>query len=177
MKLQRRHLTASLFVIAVGAALPGCAALPGQDQMRVNVVGVEPMTGQGMELRLNVKLRIVNPNNTPIDVDGVFLDLDVQGRNFASGASNVKATVPRFGEQVLEVPLTISALGALRQVLGLASGSNFPDKLAYELRGKLGGGVISQRFESKGEFSLSGAGPASRSASPSSSSPNSPAMK
>lgn len=160
MKQHRRHLCASLWALAATAALPGCAALPGQDPVRVNVAGIEPLPGQGLELRLNVKLRVVNPNDTPIDVDGVFLELDVQGRQFASGASGVKTTVPRFGEQVLEVPLTISAVGALRQVLGLANGSRFPDKLAYELRGKLGGGLMSQRFQSQGEFSLSGTSPA-----------------
>ena len=126
--------------------------------MRVSVVGVEPMPGQGLEMRFKVKLRVLNPNDTPVDYDGVFIDLDVQGRNFASGVSDLKGTVPRFSEQVLEVPLTVSALGALRQMLGLATSGAWPEKLAYELRGKMGGPAFgSVRFESKGELSLSSA--------------------
>ncbi len=159
MNLPRRstlgHLASLLAVSAAGATLVGCAALPGRDPVRVNVVGVEPLPGQGLELRFNVRLRVVNPNDTPIDYDGVFVDLDLQGRNFAAGASDIKGSVPRFGERVLEVPISVSALGALRQMLGLATNGPWPDKLAYEVRGKIGGAAFSgQRFSSKGELSL-----------------------
>jgi len=144
-------------LLALGAAiwLSACAQLPAQDRVRVNVVGVEPMPGQGLELRFKVKLRVLNPNDTPVDYDGIFIDLDLQGRNFASGVADLKGTVPRFSEQLLEVPLTVSALGALRQMLGLATGGAWPEKLAYELRGKIGGPAFgSRRFDSKGELSL-----------------------
>ena len=144
-------------LLALGAApfLSACAQLPGQDRVRVTVVGVEPMPGQGLELRFKVKLRVLNPNDTPVDYDGVFIDLDLHGRNFASGVSDRKGTVPRFSEQLLEVPLTVSTLGALRQMLGLATSGAWPEKLAYELRGKIGGPALGGiRFESKGELSL-----------------------
>ena len=150
-----RSLASLLVLPAVAAVLVGCAALPGNDPVRVNVVGVEPLSGQGLELRFNVRLRVVNPNDTPIDYDGVFVDLDLQGRNFAAGASDIKGSVPRFGEKVLEVPISVSALGALRQMLGLATNGPLPDRLAYELRGKIGGPAFNGlRFSSKGELSL-----------------------
>ncbi len=149
---------ASLLALsAAAAALSSCAALSGNDPVRVSVVGVEPLAGQGLELRFNVRLRVVNPNDTPIDYDGVFVDLDLQGRNFAAGASDIKGSVPRFGEKVLEVPISVSALGALRQMLGLATNGPWPDKLAYELRGKIGGAAFNGlRFSSKGELSPAG---------------------
>ncbi len=161
MNLPRRstlaRLASLLALSAAGAGLTACAALPGRDPVRVNVVGVEPLPGQGLELRFNVRLRVVNPNDTPIDYDGVFVDLDLQGRNFAAGASDIKGSVPRFGERVLEVPISVSALGALRQMLGLATNGPWPDKLAYEVRGRIGGAAFGgQRFSSKGELSLAG---------------------
>lgn len=159
MNLPRRtalgRLTGLLALAAAAAGLPGCAALAGRDPVRVNVVGVEPLPGQGLELRFNVRLRVVNPNDTPIDYDGVFVELDLQGRNFATGASELKGTVLRFGEQVLEVPISVSALGALRQMLGLATNGPWPDRLAYEVRGKIGGAAFNGlRFSSRGELSL-----------------------
>lgn len=159
MNLPRRPVLrrlARLFALSVaGATLGACAVLPGQDRVRVNVVGVDPLPGQGLELRFNVRLRVINPNDTPVDYDGVFVDLDLQGRNFAAGASDIRGSVPRFGEKVLEVPISVSALGALRQMLGLATNGPLPDKLAYELRGKIGGTAFNgQRFSSKGELSL-----------------------
>lgn len=160
MNLPRRSALCRLgqmLVLSAGPGLAACAALPGRDPVRVSVVGVEPLAGQGLELRFNVRLRIVNPNDTPIDYDGVFVDLDLQGRNFAAGASDIRGSVPRFGEKVLDVPISVSALGALRQMLGLATNGPLPDKLAYEVRGRIGGAAFGgQRFGSKGELSLAG---------------------
>jgi len=81
--------------------LSACASMPSRDPLQVNVAGVESIPGEGMELRLLVKLRVQNPNDTPIEFDGVSLNLDVMGRDFASGVSDQAGTVPRFGEAVV----------------------------------------------------------------------------
>jgi Late embryogenesis abundant protein len=146
---------AALMTLVGTLLLPACALMPGIERLRVSVVGIEPMAGQGLELRFKLRLRVLNPNDTPVVYDGVFVELDLQGRNFASGVSDLQGTVPRFSEQVLEVPITVSALGALRQMLGLAHSGAWPENLAYELRGKIGGPAFQAlRFESKGELSL-----------------------
>ncbi len=88
----------------------------------------------------------------------MFVELDLQGRSFATGVTDVKGSVPRFSEQLVDVPLTVSALGALRQILGLAAAGPWPDKLNYELRGRIGGPAFSGlRFQSRGELSLGAA--------------------
>ncbi|KWZ44673.1 water stress/hypersensitive response domain-containing protein [Burkholderia savannae] len=135
-------------------ALGGCAALTARDPVRVSVVGIEPLVGQGLEMRFDVKLRLQNPNDAPIDYDGVALDLELNGRPFASGVSDVRGTVPRFGEQVLSVPVTVSAFAAARQAFGLADVTE-SGKLPYVLRGKLAGGMFgSVRFTDSGTLSL-----------------------
>lgn len=149
-----RSLGGVLGLVATGS-LAGCAALGGVEPLRVSVAGFDPLPGQGLELRFNIRLRVLNPNEQPVDYDGVFVELALQGRNFASGVAPLQGRIPRFGERVLEVPVTVSALGALRQMLGLAAGGPWPDRLAYELRGRIGGGLAGQRFESRGELSLS----------------------
>ena len=44
--------------------------------------------------------------------------------------------MPRFGETVLSVPVSVPVTAMVRQALGLASGS---DRLDYELTGRLAG--------------------------------------
>jgi LEA14-like dessication related protein len=149
-----------LFVLAMVAlfALGGCAGMFNREEMRVNVVGIEPLEGQGLEVRFAVKLRVQNPNDAPIVYDGVSLDLDLNGRPFASGVSDQKGTVPRFGEAVLSVPVTVSAFTAARQALGFA-GSSQLDNLPYALRGRLAGGPFGgTRFTDKGTLTLPTAG-------------------
>lgn len=135
------------------AFLAGCASMSQRDPVEVYVVGVEPLQGQGLEMRMLVKLRVQNPNDTPIEYNGVSVAMEVEGRTFASGVSDVAGSVPRFGESVIEVPVSISALRALRGAAAIAGSK--PDKIGYELKGKLAGPMLrGVRFTSKGDVSL-----------------------
>jgi LEA14-like dessication related protein len=97
---------------------------------------------------------VQNPNDVPVEFDGVALDLDLNGKNLASGVSDQKGTVPRFGETVITVPLTVSAFAAARQLLGL-SDVQARGELPYEVRGKLAGGMFgSVRFSNSGTLRL-----------------------
>ena len=134
-------------------ALAGCAGLPGSDPLNVSLAGVESLPGEGMEVRMAVKLRIQNPNDTPVNYDGVSLTLELRGLDFASGVSDAQGTVPRFGEAVLVVPVTVSAFAMAKQVYTFAMGDR--STMAFVARGRLAGsGFGGMRFETKGEFDL-----------------------
>jgi len=151
--LQRRSLIRSLAAMSAVAALAGCATMD-RDPVQVQVVGVEPLQGEGMELRFLAKLRVQNPNETPIDYSGIYIDLQVRGSSFATGVSDASGTIPRYGEAVLEVPVTASALRFVRQAIGFYT-SGERSKIDYVLKGKIGGPTFSAvRFESKGEIPL-----------------------
>jgi len=101
-------------------------------------------------------VRIQNPNDSDIEYSGAALNLDLNGRKLASGVSAAMGTVPRYGEAVLEIPVTISALSMARQVLGFVN-DNAKDQreVKYTVRGKLEGGVFgTRRFTDDGTFEL-----------------------
>ncbi len=140
-------------VVALLLSLSGCAGLGLRDPVSVNVVGLEPMQGEGMETRFALKLRVQNPNETPIEYDGVFVELDVRGSKLASGVSDQQGVVPRFGEKVITVPMSVSVGAMIRQAIGIAAGERV--RTDYQLRGKLAGPAFGgHRFESKGELQL-----------------------
>lgn len=149
-----------LSVCLLALTLTACAAFFDHDPLNVQVAGIQPLPGEGLELRMAVKLRVQNPNDRPLDYDGVALELEINGRNLASGVSDASGTIPRFGETVLSVPMTISAFSAARQALGLAEHIGM-DEVPYVLRGKLAGGRTfgTQRFIEKGTLNLEGALP------------------
>ena len=130
----------------------GCASMKTRDPLLVTVAGIEPLQGQGLELRLMVKLRVQNPNDTPVDYNGVAVQMDVQRKTFATGVVDAAGSVPRFGETVIAVPVTISAFRMARQALGVFNGGAL-DKIDYEMHGKLNGSGLSvTRFNTKGSF-------------------------
>lgn len=152
--LHRRHCTRTLALATASMALTGCASLTGAEAVRVNVVGLEPLPGELMEARMALKLRVQNPGDTAVDYDGISVELDVRGNSFASGVSPEKGSIPRFGEVLISVPVSVSALAVLRQVAGMASG-NGSNRIEYALRGRLAGsGFGGVRFSSNGEIEL-----------------------
>lgn len=146
-----RVLLAALFVLVLNA----CAALATRDAPILHVVGVDPLPGEGLEMRFALKLRLQNPNDAPLNYDGVALELQVNGRPLASGVSDEGGSVPRFADRVLVVPVSVSAFDALRQALGLAANDSL-ERVPYVLRGKLAGGALgARRFADKGVLDLS----------------------
>ena len=134
--------------------LTSCASLPGIEPPRVSVAGIESLDGQGMEMRFNVKLRIQNPNNTQIKYQGLLADLFIDGRRVASGISNEPGLVPAYGELVYTLPVTVSTLNVVRQLIDIAQQ---PQKSAirYEIKGKLEGGLFGTvRFSDNGNLTL-----------------------
>ncbi|WP_246796582.1 LEA type 2 family protein [Burkholderia perseverans] len=151
--MQRRAAVRLLVFGSLPFLTGGCAVL-GRDPVRVGVVGLTPLAGQGLEMRFELKLRVQNPNGTPIDYDGLALDLELNGRAFASGVSDARGVVPRFGEVVIGVPITVTAFAAARQAFGFADAAA-AGRIPYRLSGKLQAGVFGGvRFTDAGSLSL-----------------------
>ncbi len=157
--MPKSFLPRSIAVLLL-TCIAGCAALSGRDAPSVKVAGLAPLASEGLELRFALKMRVQNPNTEPIDYDGIAVELDLDGRGLASGVSNQKGQIPRYGEQVLTVPVSISALAALRQLLsriGSADRDLAGGTISYSLKGKLGaaaGGFDAVRFVDQGELNL-----------------------
>jgi LEA14-like dessication related protein len=152
MSISRKAL---LVMLACGMLqFGGCASLQGREPVQVIIAGIEPLQGEGLELRMLVKLRIQNPNDLPLDFNGVSVQMDVQGNRFATGVSDAVGTVPRFGEKIVDVPVSISVLRVARQAISVMAGDP-REKLTYEMTGRLAGPAFnSVRFKSSGEFTL-----------------------
>jgi LEA14-like dessication related protein len=128
--------------------------LPNRDPLVVDVAGIQPLTGEGMEIRFAVAIRIQNPNDTPVQYSGAALDLDLNGRRAASGVSDATGAVPRYGETVITVPVTISAFNMVNQLIGFLDSAN-TDQVNYRIRGKLEGGLFrTRRFTDEGSVAL-----------------------
>ena len=149
--MNRRRCAQWLLLCATAMTLPGCASLLEREPVRVNVVGLSPLPGEGLEARLALKLRVINPNDAPIAYDGLSVSLEVRGQHFASGVSDARGEVPRFGEAVITVPVSVSALALARQALSMAQGGS--PRIDYVLKGRLAGTVLGgMGFRSSGEI-------------------------
>lgn len=159
---ERSSLLAAVVVLILAMSMGACATPGGRDAPDIRIVGLEALPSEGLELRFALKMRVSNPNDSPVGFDGIAVKLDLDGRGVASGVSDARGEVPRFGEELVTVPVSISAFGTLRQLLGrLGDGGTEAGEItrpiAYSLSGKLGGVAGSRRstrFADKGELDL-----------------------
>ena len=151
--IRRSFLPISLIIAVL--TLTACAGLPSHEPLQVNVAGIESLPGEGLEMRMMVKLRVQNPNDAPVEFDGVYVKLDVLNKTFASGVSDQRGSIPRFGESVINVPVTVPVLRAALGTLGFVLEGRTIERVNYKLSGKLDGpGFGSTRFQSEGELPL-----------------------
>ncbi|HEX2138955.1 MAG TPA: LEA type 2 family protein [Woeseiaceae bacterium] len=149
-----RRLRINLLSLTVLLSLAACANLSPRDPLFIDVAGIEQVPGEGMEVNLAVRIRVQNPNDEAVEYDGVALALDVNGRTLASGVSDDLGVVPRYGQKVFTIPVTISAFDVARQVFGVMNADD-PNEVRYRVRGKLEGGLFgTRRFDDQGMFRL-----------------------
>lgn len=138
----------------VSLALASCAGLPHGDPLQVSVAGIDSLPGEGLEVRMALRLRVQNPNDAQVDYDGAYVSLSVQDRTFATGVSDATGHIPRFGESVISIPVTVSVLRLVGHVVGSAGGTT-SGPIRFSLEGKLSGsGLSTYRFKSQGELQL-----------------------
>ena len=146
--------TRLFLVLLMAFGLAACALLQPRDPVNISVIGIEPLPGQELELRMAVKMRVQNRNEAPIDYNGIALNLEVNGQPLAAGVSDQQGHIGRYDEAVIVVPVSITAFSFLRQAYGLGKVDSLQG-LPYKLRGKLAGGPLGTvRFTDEGKLDL-----------------------
>jgi len=116
--------------------LASCASLgPYRDPPRVSLVNVIPMEMTLFEQRYRLTLRIQNPNDVALPVDGMDYTVEINDQKFADGVSSQQFRVPAYGEQVIDVVVTSTLLNVLQQVRDQQAGPH--EKLSWKLSGGL----------------------------------------
>ncbi|MEW5889680.1 MAG: LEA type 2 family protein [Pseudomonadota bacterium] len=124
-------------LLACALALAGCAGLGvPRNPPEVTLANVDVLEVGLLEQRLGLHLRVLNPNDTSLRINGLSYTLEVNGRPFAKGVSDKAVSVPRFGEAILEVPATTNIGGLLRQLDEWRKGRG-RETMDYRLTGTL----------------------------------------
>jgi LEA14-like dessication related protein len=112
----------------------GCATwFPKSEPPDVLVTNITPLDATAFEQRLQVDLRIRNPNDFDLDVTGIDFRLNVNGERLARGLGNKEFTIPRLSDAVISVQTSTSTFDLIRQFLSLSE----KEDLAYDVSGVL----------------------------------------
>ena len=122
-------LVCVILVAAVGCASWFVKAEPPE----VLVTNITPLEGTAFEQRLQVDLRIRNPNDIDLLVTGIDFTLKLNGKRLARGLGNRAITVPRLSDTVISVQTSTSTLDVVRQLLSFSQAQ----ELSYDITGRL----------------------------------------
>ena len=135
--MKRNLLIASILVSFL--ILGGCAAV-SEKPPTVTLADIGIIEAGLLEQRFSCKLRVMNPNDVDIPLTGLNFEVEVNGQPFARGVSNKPVTVPRLGEEILEVTAVSTLANFLRQITEWKSGEN--PALTYRVKGSLAAGSL-----------------------------------
>jgi LEA14-like dessication related protein len=120
----------------IALLLAGCASLGGyHEPPRVSLVSIEPLDMNLLEQRYALQLRILNPNDVGLPVNGLDYSIEINRREFAYGVSRQSVTIPAHGEALLDVEVVSNLLNLLRQVQD--PGADGKQVIEYRVSGKL----------------------------------------
>ncbi len=142
----------------------GCARMGKPvEEPQVTLVDMQMLEVRPLEAVFQISLRVMNPNDFPLDLRGVSCNLNIDGKRFATGVGDKHQEIPAYGTDIVPVIVYASTLkmftSAMAVIQGMEQRQNDLQNMTYELVGKvrLGGGIgRSVPFESKGDLSLLG---------------------
>lgn len=156
MRIGRRAIFAAA-VLAFALAGAGCTTmLPRLEAPKLSLVNLRMQQATLFEQRLQVRLRVKNPNEIALPVHGITLELELAGEEFAQGASERAFEVPALGEAEFDMLITADTVTALTRILDQGRGKRM-ESLDYRIRGKVStslGLLRSVPFDEKGSISL-----------------------
>ena len=124
-----------MLLLAAASALAGCATIPTNLKTpEVAFVSLRAVDASVFEQRLEVRLKVRNPNDVELPVNGLDVDLELAGEPFAHGVSAREFVVPALGEAEFDMNVKANALAAL---LKIAGGEHKSKEIEYRLKGKL----------------------------------------
>lgn len=133
MNIRILTLASLVFATVLTAACTGLPLNAKTPKVSVAEVGVKRL---GLfEQVFDVGLRVNNPNDFDIGIEGLEFRIEINGREFAAGAAHTHTRIPAFSSAVVHVDTTTDSDKLLQQMKAL------PDILKegapYRIRGRI----------------------------------------
>ena len=142
--------------ILLTGIISACATVPPDiEAPKISIANIAPKDVALFEQRFDVQLRIQNPNEKELGLNGMRFEIDLNEKEFATGMTGEKVLVPRFGSQVVNVEVITGISSFLRQIQELNKAG--ASKVRYRIKGTAfvdSPGVFKLPFDEKDEIDL-----------------------
>lgn len=149
--------TRCMALIVCVLAFTGCShlnALAGLEPPKVSLVDMQLAQSSLFEQQFDIKLRVKNPNNKEIPLNGLKFDIYLTGVELGNAQTAKANVIPALGDSVIELKLSTSTFAWLQLAQGMQHKAM--EKIDYRIAGTLfSSGLFSRLpFTKSGEIDI-----------------------
>ncbi len=131
-----RSVPVYCFFVAVLFFLSGCASMNlDYEDPSVELISFKALPASGFEQNFEIGLKLTNPNNFDLPLNGISYQLSVAGEELAHGVASNIPTAEAYGESRFVVPVSASLFGGFKVIRALMSSQG--KDISYQLKAKL----------------------------------------
>lgn len=145
----------NIITIAVCLLLTACATLdPDYEEPTVLMTSFHAVPSTGAMPSFEIGLRIINPNASPLELQGIVYSISLQGHELVKGVGKGYPPIEGYSEGDITLNASANLLKGIQFIAGMTQ--NQDKALEYEFEAKLdvGGFYPSLRVSETGTFNL-----------------------
>jgi LEA14-like dessication related protein len=134
-------------------ALASCASTLDLQPPQLSVVSMKVQSADLFSQRVNVRMRVTNPNARELPVKAIKYRIEVNGTEFAEGLADTPFVVPAQGEADFDLPITANLASVLPKLLTSRSSGTLDYRLVGDV--SLSSGFLRRiPFDERGSVKL-----------------------
>tara|TARA_R110001599_G_scaffold353795_1_gene597858 strand:- start:5714 stop:6178 length:465 start_codon:yes stop_codon:yes gene_type:complete len=153
--MRNRAPISLLALLLMSILIAGCATLTEpMDPPRVSLEDFSSLPSEGAGPRVQIKLRIQNPNEQTLNIAGISYGIELAGQEVITGVSKDIPVIEGYSEGVVTLDASLQLFQVLRLLASL--GQTTADDLTYRFTAKIDfrGLIPTQRVEEEGQITL-----------------------
>lgn len=149
-----KNLPVVLILLAL-FVFSGCASLQsGYEKPVVSISNFEAVPTEGIMPKFKIKLHIVNPNRTPLSLQGVSYTIALEGHKIMTGVSNQLPEIEAYGEGDVTLIASVDLFSSIGFITDLIRNQG-RENISYSFNAKLDAGTFHPLIRVKKEGKLS----------------------
>ncbi len=149
-------------IVVMALALAGCASLGGgPDKPRVGLASIRVLEIRGLETTFEIDLRIINPSQQSLSIEGIDCELTLNDRQLAEGVAKPQVDIGAYEDAVVSVKVYSSMfdmIGIARRLVKYAGQGEGTEHWTYAISGHLQAGGTGRLgripFDARGTIDL-----------------------
>lgn len=101
-----------------------------------------------------IGLHIINPNRDPLDLEGIYYTVAIEGYDVLAGVANNLPTVEPYGEADIVLQANVDLFKGIKLISSLMQGPRESFKYSFAAKLDVGGFLSNIVVQEEGEFNL-----------------------